>query len=218
MSTLPPSRRVLPLNQIIAGTMRAVHAMSDAQQGAAALAAFAAGAGDPPAEGRLPRTVLRKSHADFSPRAWHALSLSASGSGCAWVGPPAAVKVQAASPALAVPGAPSVAPPARPAVPEAEQQNAAAAPAAAAAMPADVEVASAHQPGRVESQLPCLPLPADSASASGMQVPPPQQQAWRWWSQGQHALPLRLRAPCATAAAPPPAEVAAAAHLAAGCL
>ncbi|KAL4425199.1 hypothetical protein ABPG75_009215 [Micractinium tetrahymenae] len=68
--------RVLPLNQMIAGTMRALHTMAASQHGAAALAAYAAEAGDPPAEERLARTVLRKSHADFSPRASHALSLS----------------------------------------------------------------------------------------------------------------------------------------------
>ena len=87
LSTLPC--RVLPLNQIIQGTIKAVGAMAMAQPGATSMAAFAAGVEAVPP--RQSRTVLRKSHADFSPRCSHALAArtAADFSAAVWLRPPA---------------------------------------------------------------------------------------------------------------------------------
>ncbi len=201
-SSGPPAchARVLPLNQMIAGTIRALHAMADAQEGAAALAAFAAQAGDPPAEGRGARTVLRKSHADFSPRAWHALSLARPGGGSAWAGGVAA-KAPAWTPPRASPGAVPAPPPPRPHVPPAEAEAVA---ARDGKLPVVREDSSLGQPGtQASAHLP----PSSGAVRCAVSVhalPPLQQHQPGLWQQGQGPPPLRLHAPC-SAGLPPAA-------------
>ncbi|KAL4435582.1 hypothetical protein ABPG77_002545 [Micractinium sp. CCAP 211/92] len=197
--------RVLPLNQMIAGTIRAVHAMADAQEGAAALAAFAAQAGDPPAEGRGARTVLRKSHADFSPRAWHALALARPGGGSAWAGgiaakapawtPPRASPGAVPAPPRSSPGAVPASPPPRPHVPPAEADAVA---ARDGELPVVREDSSLGQPGvEASSQLPPSPDAVRCAvSGHALPLPPLQQHQPGRWQQGQGPPPLRLHASC----------------------